>query len=50
MDMRKTLTRDALTKILTSLWYSTSIWHYWILIEGTPRAPQLEEEKIFLYG
>lgn len=42
MDMSKTLTRDTLTKILTSLYYSTSIWHYWILTVGWgPAFPEL---------
>lgn len=34
MDISKTLTWDVLTKVLTSLYYSTSIWPYWILTVG----------------
>lgn len=39
--MSKTLTRDDMTKTLTSLCYLTSSWHYWILIVS--RGPACSE-------
>lgn len=50
MDISKTLTWDVLTKILTSLYYSTSIWHCWILTVGRGLAcPELLEEQTYIH-